>query len=70
MNSFDYLSYIYYLICLIIYDVRGNDGLGIGIIMKINNNLKIKDKLFFFCLFLYFVIKIFLIISIMKKFNN
>lgn len=55
MNSFDYLSYIYYLIYLIIYDVGGNDGLGIGIIMKINNNLKIKDKLFF-CLFLYFVI--------------
>lgn len=52
MNSFDYLSYIYYLICLIIYGVGGNDGLGIGIIMKINNNLKIKDKLFFvyFCI--------------------
>lgn len=52
MNSFDYLSYIYYLICLIIYGVGGNDGLGIGIIMKINNNWKIKDKLFFvyFCI--------------------
>lgn len=51
MNSFDYLSYRYYLICLIIYGVGGNYGLGIGIIMKINNNFKIKDKLFF-CLFL------------------
>lgn len=59
MNSFDYLSYIYYLICLIIYDVRGNDGLGIGIIMKINNNLKIKDKLFFLFIFVFCNIDIF-----------
>lgn len=51
MNSFDYLSYGYYLICLIIYGVGGNYGLGIGIIMKINNNFKIKDKLFFFVYF-------------------
>lgn len=40
MNSSDYSSYIYYLICLTIYDAGGNDGSGIGIIMKTNNNLK------------------------------
>lgn len=51
MNSSDYSSYIYYLICLTIYDARGNDGSGIGIIMKTNNNLKIKDKSFFFVYF-------------------
>lgn len=51
MNSSDYSSYIYYLICLTIYGAGGNDGSGIGIIMKTNNNLKIKDKSFFvyFC---------------------
>lgn len=48
MNSSDYSSYIYYLKCLTIYDAGGNDGSGIGIIMKTNNNLKIKDKSFFF----------------------
>lgn len=47
MNSSDYSSYIYYLICLTIYDAGGNDGSGIGIIMKTNNNLKNKDKSFF-----------------------
>lgn len=52
MNSSDYSSYIYYLICLTIYDAGGNDGSGIGIIMKTNNNLKIKDKSFF-CLFIF-----------------
>lgn len=54
MNSSDYSSYIYYLICLTIYGAGGNDGSGIGIIMK-TNNLKIKDKSFFF-LFLHFAI--------------
>lgn len=51
MNSSDYSSYIYYLICLTIYGAGGNDGSGIGIIMKTNNNLKIKDKSFFFVYF-------------------
>lgn len=33
------------------YDAGGNDGSGIGIIMKTNNNLKIKDKSFFWFIF-------------------
>lgn len=45
--------YIYYLICLTINDAGGNDGSGIGIIMKTNNNLKNKDKSFFIFFFIF-----------------
>lgn len=67
MNSSDYSSYRYYLICLTIYGAGGNHGSGIGIIMKTNNNFKIKDKSFFF---VYFCNTDILDNQYYKKYNN